>query len=417
MKEKPFMVGVCGGSGSGKTSVANIIFKSFGEENCLLFSMDMYYKGPTPEERKHLSDYNFDHPNALDLDLLSKHLSMLMNGESIDMPIYSFNGSYRTKDTTKVRPKRLIIFEGILAFYDKRMRDLMDMKVFVDLDSDIRLARRCYRDIKDRGRGLDTIIERYHKFVKPAFSLFIEPTKKYADIIIPRGAENTQAVDLVRLHLKSLLLKHFKDSFPEGTLQGSIKKIIPIELSDIFDAKKEFEDCLILPSKEKRLKILRKIFYDFINWNHTAYFVAYHTIILKKLLKLISANMPKGTQYYMISEVKPGFAVRGKSNVLFVPALVKISEGFKKFLSSVNPSTSLTLAAVTLTEKVLKEIRSINPKIKFIAIYYGPATETHKQYILTGGFAGQGEAGANIYLCPFSTTVFEREFIMIKSRL
>ena len=199
---KPFLIGICGGSASGKTSVANIIFKYVGLQNCLLFSMDMYYKGPNDEERKHLSDYNFDHPDALDLDLLRQHLKMLSEGKEINMPIYEFNGSYRKKETQVVKPNKIIIFEGILAFHDKRMRDMMDMKIFVDLDGDVRLSRRVYRDIKDRGRGVENVIERYHKFVKPAFEGFIKPTRKYADIIIPRGAENTPAIDLISQHLK-----------------------------------------------------------------------------------------------------------------------------------------------------------------------------------------------------------------------
>jgi uridine kinase len=202
---RPFLVGICGGSASGKTSVARLIFKYIGIQDCLLFSMDNYYKGPTPEERKHLSDYNFDHPDALDLDLLSTHLQTLIENKPIAMPIYEFNGSYRKKETQTVYPNKLIIFEGILAFHDKRMRDMMDMKIFVDLDSDIRLSRRVYRDINDRGRGLDTIIERYHKFVKPAFDEFIYPTRKYADMIVPRGAENTLAVDLIAQYLKGLI--------------------------------------------------------------------------------------------------------------------------------------------------------------------------------------------------------------------
>lgn len=142
IRDKPFLIGICGGSASGKTSVANVIFKYVGIQHCLLFSMDSYYKGPTDEERKNLSEYNFDHPDALDLDLLSKHLAMLINNQPIDMPIYSFNGSRRLKETTRVEPNKLIIFEGILTFHDKRMRDIMDMKIFVDLDADIRIARR-----------------------------------------------------------------------------------------------------------------------------------------------------------------------------------------------------------------------------------------------------------------------------------
>lgn len=141
-KTRPYLIGIAGGSASGKTAVANIIFKFIGIQDCLLFSMDSYYKGPNDEERKNMSEYNFDHPNAIDFELVSEHLKILMEGKSIDMPIYNFAISKREQGTVKVNPSNLIIFEGILALYDKRLRDLMDMKIFVDSDGDIRLARR-----------------------------------------------------------------------------------------------------------------------------------------------------------------------------------------------------------------------------------------------------------------------------------
>ena len=202
IRERPYLIGISGGSGGGKTSVANVLFKCLGIENCLLFSMDTYYKNLTPEQEKNLSNYNFDTPDALDLDLIYEHLSDLMQWKSIEMPTYDFNTNSRQKETIHLKPNKFIIFEGILAFHEKRMRDLMDLKLFIDLNDDMRLSRRIYRDIISRGRKMETVIERYHKFVKPAYNLFIKPTKKYADIIIPRGGSNTIAIDLINYHLK-----------------------------------------------------------------------------------------------------------------------------------------------------------------------------------------------------------------------
>ena len=161
----PFLIGICGGSASGKTTAASYITRFVGEENCLLFSLDNYFFGPNDEERKNIQDYNFDRPEALDLDLAYQHLLELKKGKTIEMPVYSFNISKRLDYTRTVSPKKVIIFEGIFTFHEKRMRDLMDIKLFFDLDSDIRLARRITRDISDRSRQIDTVFERYFKFV------------------------------------------------------------------------------------------------------------------------------------------------------------------------------------------------------------------------------------------------------------
>ena len=200
---RPYLIGIAGGSGSGKTSVASELFKTIGIENCLLFSMDTYYKNLTEDQLIHVNEYNFDAPEALDLDLLSYHLGELMSWRPIDMPTYNFAENKRGEKTVKIYPNKLIIFEGILAFYDKRMRDMMDMKIFVDLDGDIRLSRRVYRDIVDRGRDMESVLERYHKFVKPAFENYIKPTRKFADLVIPRGGSNTMAIDLVSQWMKT----------------------------------------------------------------------------------------------------------------------------------------------------------------------------------------------------------------------
>ena len=205
LRHKPYLIGISGGSGGGKTSVANLIFKSIGAEYSLLFSMDTYYKDLTPEQEKNLSNYNFDSPEALDLDLLYQHLNDLMHWKNIKMPTYDFSKNKRNSYTIDLKPAKVIVFEGILAFYDKRMRDLMDLKLFIDLDDDIRLSRRIFRDIISRGRNMETVLDRYHKFVKPAYNNFIKPTKEYADIIIPRGGSNTIAIDLINYHLKYLI--------------------------------------------------------------------------------------------------------------------------------------------------------------------------------------------------------------------
>jgi uridine kinase len=142
MKTKPYLIGIAGGSASGKTSVAQVIFKFMGIQDCILISQDSYYKVLGEEQYRNLSEYNFDHPNAFDFDLISEHLNDLLNGKDVNMPVYNFTVSRRENFTNLVKPCNLIIFEGILALYDKRVRNLMDMKIFVDTDSDVRLARR-----------------------------------------------------------------------------------------------------------------------------------------------------------------------------------------------------------------------------------------------------------------------------------
>ena len=160
-KINPFLIGICGGSASGKTTAASYITQFVGEENCLLFSLDNYFFGPNDEERKHIQDYNFDRPEALDLDLAYQHLLDLKEGKTIEMPVYSFHVSKRMNYTQTVSPKKIIIFEGIFSLHEKRMRDLMDIKLFFDLDSDIRFFRRIIRDISDRSRQIDKKICRF----------------------------------------------------------------------------------------------------------------------------------------------------------------------------------------------------------------------------------------------------------------
>ncbi|WP_216829080.1 uridine kinase [Alkalihalobacterium elongatum] len=205
MKQKPIIIGVAGGTGSGKTTVAKEIFHQFSEKSIVLIEQDAYYK-----DQSHLSfedrlNTNYDHPLAFDNELLMKHLQMLLDGESIEVPVYDYAQHTRSDTVIPVFPKDVIILEGILILEDKRLRDLMDIKVFVDTDADIRILRRLARDIQDRGRTLDSVVEQYTTVVRPMHLQFIEPTKRYADIIIPEGGQNRVAIDLMATKIRSIV--------------------------------------------------------------------------------------------------------------------------------------------------------------------------------------------------------------------
>jgi len=205
--EKPIFIGITGGTGSGKSTVSKEIFCSIDESNVVIIEQDSYYKDQshlTFEERKKT---NYDHPFAFDNDLLIEHLNMLLEGKIIEKPIYDFENHNRRKETITVQPKEIIILEGILILNDARIRDLLDIKIFVDTDSDVRVIRRITRDIQDRGRNLDSVIEQYMNTVRPAHMQFVEPTKKYADIIIPEGGYNKVAIDIMVAKINSILNK------------------------------------------------------------------------------------------------------------------------------------------------------------------------------------------------------------------
>jgi uridine kinase len=191
------IIGIAGGSGSGKTTVAKKIFQAFDKDEIAFVDQDSYYKDlsylPLDERRK----VNFDHPNALDTELLLEHVRRLKEGQPIKKPIYSFKVSAREDSYQIVMPGKAVIVEGILIFDPPALRDLMDIKIFVDADDDIRLIRRITRDIKERGRSLNHILEQYSKTVRPMHLEFVLPTKRYADVIIPRGGNNQVAIDMV----------------------------------------------------------------------------------------------------------------------------------------------------------------------------------------------------------------------------
>ncbi len=192
------IIGIAGGTGSGKTTVVNQILNEIEADEVCVISQDSYYNATDELTYDQRTKINFDHPSSIDFKLLVKHLKKLKKGEVIEQPIYSFVSHNRTKDTLKTHPRRVVIVEGILIFNNKELRDLFDIKIFVHADTDERLIRRLRRDIKERGRDLDEVLNRYQKTLKPMHQQFIEPTKNFADIIIPNDKYNTVAIDIVR---------------------------------------------------------------------------------------------------------------------------------------------------------------------------------------------------------------------------
>lgn len=192
------IIGIAGGTGSGKTTVVNQILNELPLEEVTVISQDSFYNKNDNLSYEERCKINFDHPRAIDFDLLIKQLKQLKSGKTIDQPIYSFVTHNRSTDTLKTHPRKVVIVEGILIFTNKELRDLMDIKVFVHADSDERLIRRLRRDIQERGRDIDEVLQRYQDTLKPMHLEFIEPTKNYADIIIPNDKYNTVAIDIVR---------------------------------------------------------------------------------------------------------------------------------------------------------------------------------------------------------------------------
>jgi len=204
-RNTPFIIGVAGGTASGKTSVCELIHKQLNNQRIVIISQDSFYRPLSQSDLARVHEYNFDHPNAFDFDLLNQVFKDLRDGKPVNIPTYDFKTHSRTKEVTSIYGADVILFEGILAFYNEGLRSLMDMKLFVDTDPDERLSRRIMRDIKERGRDWEGVIHQYRKFVKPAFDEYIFPTKKYADVIIPRGADNLVAINLIVQHIDGKL--------------------------------------------------------------------------------------------------------------------------------------------------------------------------------------------------------------------
>ncbi|MCR4902397.1 MAG: uridine kinase [Butyrivibrio sp.] len=198
------IVGIAGGSASGKTTIVNRIKETFGDE-IVVISHDSYYKAHNDLSYDERSRLNYDHPSSFDTELMIEDVKKLKNNQEIDVPVYDYTVHNRSDQTIHVKPKPVIIVEGILILESKELRDLMDIKVFVETDADERLTRRIKRDISERGRSIESVLNQYSETVKPMHEQFVEPSKKYADIIIPRGGENLTGIRILQEHLKSML--------------------------------------------------------------------------------------------------------------------------------------------------------------------------------------------------------------------
>ncbi|RVU55227.1 uridine kinase [Anaerosphaera multitolerans] len=208
--KKSIIIGIAGGSGSGKTTVTNELKSLIDEDKVTIIEQDSYYKDQSALPYEQRVKTNYDHPFAFDNDLLIEHLKKLRNNETIEKPIYDFEIHNRKEETKLIVPKEVIILEGILILTEESIRELLDIKVFVDTDSDVRIIRRILRDIKERGRSLESVILQYMSTVRPAHLQFVEPSKKYADVIIPEGGYNEVAIDLINTKIQTFL-KENKD--------------------------------------------------------------------------------------------------------------------------------------------------------------------------------------------------------------
>jgi len=202
---KPLLIGIAGGTGSGKTLIAKTLVDRLNNDSVVLVQMDTYYKDLchlTFEER---AVQNFDHPDAIDKDLLLAHIQDLLAGKSIERPLYDFKNHLRQKETVHLSGNQVIILEGILAFQFESIRNLLDIKVFVDTDPEVRLIRRLKRDLLERGRSVESVFQQYEDSVRPMHLQFVEPSKKYADIIIPDGGKNTVAIELLQTKIETII--------------------------------------------------------------------------------------------------------------------------------------------------------------------------------------------------------------------
>ena len=438
-RNRPYLIGISGGSGGGKTSVANLIHKSLGTYDSLLFSMDTYYKDLTPEQERNLSNYNFDSPEALDLDLLYTHLNDLMHWKKIQMPTYDFSTNKRKQYTEQIKPAKVIIFEGILAFYDKRMRDLMDLKLFIDLDDDIRLSRRIYRDIISRGREMETVLERYHKFVKTAYNNFIKPTKEYADIIIPRGGSNTIAVDLINYHLKYLVQNvTFKNDKDEIIENKYIKKIVINESTirreefyhpdtiaglgkeDIFC--EEQSQCLVQKEEEN---MFLEMFKNYLRNEQSQYFDLYIDIYLEKIkaeykqddLILFSRDDQSKIELKVKDRIKKLKNEEKTFNIFyFIPLLFeKLDSKEEKiigFLKEIKEIDTIKIVSI-FADKNSRNIFVDDFNIIMKAIYSGDKVTNYKIFIENGGYLIKMDDENSDNLVSLSVDNFEERFLRL----
>lgn len=207
MAHRPFVIGICGGTGSGKTTITDRLSRALSNDGVVVLQQDHYYKDLAHLSGAERAHCNFDHPNALDSALFVEHITNLREGHGIDRPVYDFTQHRRLPETVRIESCPTILIEGILIFENQLLRSLMDVKIFVDTDADVRFIRRLARDIRERGRTVESVIEQYEQTVRPMHLEFVEPSKRYADIIIPEGGHSEVGVDLVIQKVRSLLEK------------------------------------------------------------------------------------------------------------------------------------------------------------------------------------------------------------------
>ena len=205
MQHKPVIIGVAGGTGSGKTTVARALVDAFKGQSVVMIEQDAYYKDQSEMTMEERYKTNYDHPFAFDNDLLIEQIKQLQEHKAIEKPVYDYAAHTRSDQTILIEPVDVVIVEGILALEDNRLRDLMDIKVFVDTDADVRILRRMQRDLNERGRSIDSVVAQYTNVVRPMHLQFCEPTKRYADIIVPEGGENFVAIDLLVTKIRWVL--------------------------------------------------------------------------------------------------------------------------------------------------------------------------------------------------------------------
>jgi uridine kinase len=202
------IIGIAGGTGSGKTTVVNKIIERLAEKDVTILSQDAYYRDNSDLPLEERQKINFDHPDALEFELLAENIRKLKRGETVEQPIYSYLTCTRAVETTTIIPRKAIIVEGILILWPKELRKLMDIKIFVDCEADVRLSRVIHRDMVERGRDVQTVLQRYEDTVRPSHLQFIEPTKRYADIIVPEGGNNKVAINIITQYIEKHLNDH-----------------------------------------------------------------------------------------------------------------------------------------------------------------------------------------------------------------
>ncbi|MGH9685369.1 MAG: uridine kinase [Candidatus Acidiferrales bacterium] len=202
---RPLIIGICGGTGSGKTTITRRIIEALSEANVVVLQQDNYYRDMPELPFEERVRQNYDHPASMDTPLLVEHLRRLRGGDAIERPTYDFANYRRIEETVRIAPRSAIIVEGILIFENRALRDLMDIKIFVDTDADLRFLRRLVRDISERGRTMESVVEQYLTTVRPMHMEFVEPSKRYADVIIPEGGHNEVGIDLVIQKIRSLV--------------------------------------------------------------------------------------------------------------------------------------------------------------------------------------------------------------------